>query len=304
MMLGGLQRTRILGQIGLRVEQIYLLIILLLGVMVPLFSLVGGFHVAGGDMVHPELGVSKSLERIMFSWQSDKGLGVNEATTIPALPYYASVWLLEAMGFSATVTQKLLLIAVFALAGASMFYLTRTLFPGKKYVHAAFIASLFYLFNFFNLEVFWQPYFNYQLAYAMTPLLLGIVAKGLRTGEKKYLGYFILMAVVNVPTAINSALIAVQVFVFSSFAIGMLVLSDIKVKLAKRIGQYGLAFLVCKCFMDYPFKCLVLHGSVQLWARFNNFSKYFWSNLSNRSIWNSYKHYETFGFCMVFQRWS
>ncbi|MFA4817341.1 MAG: alpha-(1-_3)-arabinofuranosyltransferase family protein [Parcubacteria group bacterium] len=238
---------------ALNLRIFYLLIIISLGVMVPLLSFNGNFHIAGGDMTHPEFNISTSIERSMHVWQSAKGLGVSESSTIPALfPYYLSIWFLEFLGFSAGATQKILLIIVFALAGLTMFYLMRTIFPEKKYLHAAFIAALFYLFNFFNLQNFWQPYFNYQLAYAMTPFLLGVYVKGLTTGDRKYLCYFILVSFLNASSALNYALIAVQLLILLSYTLWAITFSENRTILAKRILQYGTAFVAASSFWLIP----------------------------------------------------
>ena len=244
---------KILCRRHLNLEVIYLLLIMSLGVMVPLLAFNGSFHVAGGDMTHPEFDISTSIERSMYLWQSSKGLGVNEFSTIPALfPYYASIWVLEAVGFSAEATQKILLIVVFALAGPTMFYLMRTLFPARKHLHAAFIAALFYLFNFFNLQIFWQPYINYQLAYAMMPVLLGLYIKGMKTGDRKYLCYFTLISLFNASSALNYALIVVQLLVLFSYTLWVFAFSENRTILIKRIAQYGIVFFASSSFWLIP----------------------------------------------------
>jgi len=121
------------------------IVILLIEGLFPLIWFNQGSILEYGDDFPLYLNSHKVYATGPYLWSTDY---LGYATPAPAyLLYQYSGAFLTALGLSLSFTQIALKIFLFLVAGFSMFYLTKKIYPQFRF--AAFIAGFFYLFNFF-----------------------------------------------------------------------------------------------------------------------------------------------------------
>ena len=138
------------------------------------------------------------------------------------LLYQYSGAFLSYLGLSVGSVQSIFNVFLFLVAGFSMYYLTTKIYPESKI--APFIASLFYMFNFFFLINLRN--IGFMWTYAFLPLVLALFFKimnaayqGDKNNANKNIIYFALVSVVALSFAsINPANVAL-------FLIGLAVLA-------------------------------------------------------------------------------
>jgi len=160
-----------------------LLIVLFFG-LTPLFSwFEPGEFIAGVDWF-PPFHALRALESSGFVWNPQRmGLVFMDPASIS--PFHVFWGAFELLGINYLVIQKLWYVFVLVLPGLAMFYCISVFIPKKINNIGKVIASLFYM---FNVVVFSNIFSTGNFsAYILMPLLLGILAQGLRTKRNKYI---------------------------------------------------------------------------------------------------------------------
>ena len=219
------------------------IIIIFIAGLIPLFWFKGGHFFANGDDFPLFLNSHKTFLTGASLW-SPNYLG--SATPMPAyLLYQYPGALFSSLGLDVSSIQILFQVFLFILAGFSMFYLTTKIYPESKI--SPFIASLFYMFNFFFLIN--MRNIGFMWTYAFLPLVLALFFKIMSAtymGDKKRANknviYFALVSVVALSFAsINPANVALFLFGLAVLAVYYLFkfrnrLRSFLVALAKIVG--------------------------------------------------------------------
>ncbi len=195
--------------------------ILLIAGLFPLLWFKQGSILAYGDDFPLYLNSHKVYAAGPYLWSTDY---LGYATPAPAyLLYQYSGAFLSTLGLSLSSIQIAMKVFLFLVAGLSMFYLTKKIYP--QYRFAAFISGFFYLFNFFvlldvsNVGFIWT--------YAFLPLLLALFFTAItatyqqdRKTANKHIIYFALVSVVAFSFAsINPANVALLIIGLAVFAL-------------------------------------------------------------------------------------
>jgi hypothetical protein len=211
--------------------------ILFIAGLFPILWFSQGSILAFGDDFPLYLNAHKVFSAGPYLWSTDY---LGYATPAPAyLLYQYSGAFLSIVGLSISQIQITTKVFLFLVAGLSMFYLTKKIYP--QYRFAAFIAGFFYLFNFFvlldvsNIGFIWT--------YAFLPLLLGLFYTAItanyqqdKKAANKHIIYFALVSVVAFSFAsINPANVALLI-------IGLVVLAFyFVIKYRKQMRLFWLA---------------------------------------------------------------
>ena len=201
---------RLLQSLNLKkIRLIELIIVFILG-LIPIFWVKNGYFFANGDDFPLFLNSHQTFTTGASLWSFNY---LGSATPMPAyLIYQYPAAFLSSLGLGVTSIQTLFQVFLFMLAGFSMYYLTTQIYPESKI--SPFIASLFYMFNFFflinmrNIGFLWT--------YAFLPVILALFFKIMSAtyqGDKKKANkniiYFALVSVVALSFAsINPANVA------------------------------------------------------------------------------------------------
>jgi hypothetical protein len=194
--------------------------VLLIAGLFPLLWFRQGSILAYGDDFPLYLNANKVFAAGPYLWSNDY---LGYATPAPAyLLYQYSGAFLSILGLSISQIQIAMKVFLFLVAGLSMFYLTKKIYPQHRF--AAFIAGFFYLFNFFvlldvsNIGFIWT--------YAFLPLLLALFFAAItatyqldKKAANKHIIYFALVSVVAFSFAsINPANVALLLIGLAVFA--------------------------------------------------------------------------------------
>jgi hypothetical protein len=154
---------------------------------------------AKGDAFPFWLNPARTLWADTHTWSS---LNLGSPNTFPTYLLYEFVWLLlRSLGLTTGFTQMLFQIFYSAGSGLFMYVLVRTIYPELDL--AALVSGVFYMFNFFVLEIMIQ---NVAISWTYTflPLLLTLLIKVIRDGTKnesralnKNIFYFALVSTIT-----------------------------------------------------------------------------------------------------------
>ena len=144
--------------------------------------------IVGGDMFLP---LSPALEAYhsLFVWNSRIATGIYVSASANLVPYLTLLVLFNSL-MGLPVSERILFGYVLSMSGLSAYYLVITLLDlakerSNKYL-AGFVASVFYMFNTYTLQLWAAPEFLYLSSFALTPLLLALFIKGLETRRLRY----------------------------------------------------------------------------------------------------------------------
>jgi len=169
------------------------LIILLVGFLA-FKNYVPGTFLSGWDTLHPEFNFHLYLERIWSGvWQEHQGVGAvaaqshaGELTRI-VFPYLLS--LILPLGL----VRYSFIFLTLAVGGLGIYCLAKYILSislEKSVKPAAFLASVFYVFNLATLQQFYNPLEMFTVHFATLPWLFLLAIKYLREGKKKNILWF------------------------------------------------------------------------------------------------------------------
>ena len=171
----------------IRKSSLAILTIFLVGLVCPIMWFRGNALIAGGDYF-PDLEPYRGISKYFYIW-SEEGLG-GTYQPFQLIPYKTFLAILNLLDTPIFIIQRILLYLLFAFSGISMYYLAVILLGTKNKI-VPLLSALFYMFNPWALVLIWSVHYTMSIgmifAYSFFPLMLAVVAKGLK--EKKGLKY-------------------------------------------------------------------------------------------------------------------
>lgn len=209
----------------------------------------GDFLVNPGDMGF-SFNPTHDLYRALFAWDSQQGLGVHDSLSIARIfPYYLFMAVLQKLGFSLYLSQKLLFYIIFTVSGISAYLLISHLLAARPYRRvAALFGANFYMMNTYLLQLRWgSGYIMGMFLYAIFPFLVLMWLKGRRSGHIKYGIGMVFGCLFALPSLTNPALLAPLILVCLVDIVILLLLSKQRkiefASVAKFCLQSGLLFM-------------------------------------------------------------
>jgi hypothetical protein len=138
-----------------------------------------------GESGLPFVNIGGIYETLKFGW-TDTALGNGVGINIASTPTFWLFSQIQNLGVSSLVIQALFFVFIFLVAGLSIYFLTKELFPSLsgKFV---FLAVLFYWFNPISLVNVWNRFlYNYMAFWALLPLVFFLFLRGIKTKKYKY----------------------------------------------------------------------------------------------------------------------
>ena len=181
-----------------------------------------GTLIAFGD-IFPFIDPGNLLAKSLPTWSTlADGLG-SRSIGIVIAPMSAVVSILQSLGLSDAMTERIVLTGLFVGEALAISYLIATVWPNARLM-ARLAGSMFYLFNllaFFNL-----PGAAQMLAFSLLPLLAALMIRGLRSGRNRYAVIWALVSIAlsyvaaNPPLAVATALGSIVIAVAVQWARG------------------------------------------------------------------------------------
>ncbi len=150
--------------------------------LIPLIWLRKGMLVAYGDSGLFLYNSGRRFYESRFAWSSSS-TGGPIGFGISTVPLQFLMALLENVGFSLVLKQKLLFCSLLILSGFGMYFLMLTLLGAKKSRPAALASSMFYMFNFFSMTWEWNLLHLSLFLLPLMPVALTLYVKGLTSGK-------------------------------------------------------------------------------------------------------------------------
>jgi hypothetical protein len=280
------------------------IIIILCLCFIPILWFRNGYFYANGDDFPLFLNSHQTLETGASMW-SPNYLGYATPMSAYLLYQYIGAFF-STLGLSVGAIQTIFLVSLFIIAGFSMFYLTNIIYPKSKV--GPFIASFFYIFNFFFLIN--MRNIGFRWTYAFLPLIFALFFKimvGACQNDKKTTNtniiYFALVSIIAFSFAsINPANIALFIIGLSVMALYFLAKfrKQIKPYLFSIAKTFGATFLVNLWWLipvlnSFVFSGQALNSQVSInawsWTQVrSSFLNLFWLNGS----WNWSQEYYPF----------
>ena len=143
-------------------------------------------YINWGDFMFPMAPTSNVLTNYYHIWTDKWGLGLVNSRALPQLPFMALLTLANQFGISTAISERILFYLIFLLSGISIYFLVYILpFNAHKRVIAIF-ASLFYMFNPFNIVLYWHILDGMIFTYAVLPALLVLYLQWFKTRSILY----------------------------------------------------------------------------------------------------------------------
>ena len=172
----------------------------------PIMWLPKGYIVGGGDVGIPLWRPQNALRVQSYSWIDTNATGNTYPNVFTAEPFYLIFSVIDKLGISADISQKILFFTILFGSSISIFFLSKHFFISKK---IAFVAAFFYIFNLTSLSVWQRGVHNGMLMLLLAPLSLLILVKGIST--QKYVS----ILWINIVSFLLSYVFGALGFVFS-----------------------------------------------------------------------------------------
>lgn len=195
-----------------------------------------------------------------YSWFNQRATGTYPIDNFSALFFLFLPALLQKIGFSILLAQKIQFVLWFLTPGLCLYYLLLSIYEGKSpHFLVTLCAAGFYMFNLY-LEPVWLGFNIANLsAYAFMPLLLGFFINGMRTGKfVKYIclggltALFISGVGANPPIA-YACLIIFVLWILYNFIFSVLLKREIKFKTYLKYSLFfPLVIILVNAFWIYP----------------------------------------------------
>jgi hypothetical protein len=197
-----------------KIKNNYMLILVILLGIIPLLWFKPEHIVASGDYFPLYLNSDTSVvfSRNIFLWNNFQ-LG-QPSIEIVRISYGVLWGLAQGIGVTAGLMQVMEFVFFFMGAGISMYFLTRAIFPERKY--APLFASIFYMFNMYVVVALFY-HRGVSFTYVFLPMLMFFLMRVIKDVEKrratsKNIIYFGLVSVPTLSLAASNAPLVVIVF--------------------------------------------------------------------------------------------
>ena len=150
-----------------------------------------GTYLSGWDTLHPEFNLPFYVKRIVFgAWQEHQGVGAAASQAHAAeLPRILLVFILTKILPLSDVRYAFFFLSL-SLGALGVYFLSKYLLArdnNRFVLPAAFLASIFYVFNLTTVQQFYVPLEMFAVHFAALPWLFFLAIKYLRENTKKIL---------------------------------------------------------------------------------------------------------------------
>jgi hypothetical protein len=227
-------------------KKYYIILPLILVCVVSLLSLKSGKIIMGGDVPLYELNPWKFIKSSFYLWNSLDGVGrVSDHFSSGLIFYFFDALLVKIFNYS--LAQKIIFFALSVLPIFSINYLVRKIFKqDENYYIISIIASLFYIFNLYQLQTWSFSLIMYQIAYVTTPIFIGLLIN--KEDSVKNLLLFAFFSLINSLIAMNIAIFIGQAIIMALLTIWFLIFSENRKNAAIYYAKYMFVFLVINSF--------------------------------------------------------
>ncbi len=237
---------------------VYSLIIIFVLGLVPLLWFKGGYLIKSEDVGLP-LNFSEWMS-YTYAWFNQRATGTYPIDNFSALFFLFIPAILQKIGLSLLLAQKIHFIFWFMMPGFALFYLLLAIFDGK-FPHPLIVLTAvgFYMFNLY-LEPVWLGFSIANLsAYTALPFLMGFFINGLRT--KKFLKYISLSGLIAIllsgigvnPPIAYVCLVIFGLWVLYNFIFLVLLKREVNYrKFLKFLLLFALVIILVNAFWIYP----------------------------------------------------
>lgn len=177
------------------------LLILSTFAVVPMLWFREGYDALAGFDFSVYLNPVAALKRSFFLWSDNMAGGYDSSHEVSSMAYYLIFSIPVFFGISLYTAEKIVFAMIFALQGFSMYYMMGALFGGHAGVRVARLAGAFlYAFSYPVMAHFGRGNLMALLAYALLPLLLGLLKKGFEERGRRW-RYLLMLALLMFPIA-------------------------------------------------------------------------------------------------------
>lgn len=261
-----------------RIRAIEILITFIVG-LVPVLWYVPGQIIAKGDYF-AYMPNSNMFSNDLSSW-SRNNLG--NPSPYPAYTFYGILWMIPHLAnIDLGIWQIITILICVVGAAFSIFFLTRTLYPGTSL--APIVASIFYVFNFATLNFLLNV--GMMWAYAFLPLMMALLIKAITQTSQRYRNiacFALTFSIVGSVASMNVAVNAIIVIALISISLYYLVFDQTtnKTQALKTLGVITVITILASCWWIIPIlNYYILSSSTQLMSNVNVLS---WSWTHSRA---------------------
>lgn len=203
-----------------------------------------GSIMGAGESGLPFYGLASQYRISKYSW-ADPGLGNGVGIGVASAPTYWVLSKMQEIGVTLPVIQASFFAIIFFVAGFSIYFLTKELFPSlsNKFV---FLAVLFYWFNPLTMVNVWNRLlYNHMIFFALLPLIVFLFLQGLNKQSYRF-AIFASLSTVFFSYALTSTVFIILILgvLFYVIAFFALFSEDSKVFLFKYLILFLLGFFV------------------------------------------------------------
>ncbi|MFA5178377.1 MAG: alpha-(1-_3)-arabinofuranosyltransferase family protein [Candidatus Paceibacterota bacterium] len=138
------------------------------------------------------------IKNLFYTWREGNNFGNNNSNVIWQLfPLAILYYFFNLIGINAIYTQIIIFALLFTCGFIFFGILFRIIFSIKDFL-TTFIASLFYVFNFYVITLISDNTFFIFITYAFFPLQIYLFIKGIN--EKQWIKYLIILSLINILT--------------------------------------------------------------------------------------------------------
>lgn len=278
-------------------------VIFFLSIIIFQANYVPGTYLIGWDVTMPEFNLWLNLQRTIFGvWQEYRGLGTVDGLAHTAnIAHWLYIFLLSFL--PQNIIRYVFIITTHFLGGLGAYYLGKQILASlspttlnnnktKNINIASLSAALFYLLNFYTVQMFYAPLELFSIHYAVLPWGLFYLNKFLKSGKIINLLTFSLVSLAGVSQALTPT-----VFITYGLAIGLVLffklLSSDKNKV-KKVFLAGVIFSITNLFWATPYLYSAFNKSGEISN--SKINRYSYQNIYQTSLkWGDLKSLATFG---------
>lgn len=240
-------------------EWVFPVIILLVTSFIAFKNYTPNTYLTGWDNLHPEFNFKLNIERSLNSaWQEYQGVGLLGGMAHSAdLPRQLFLW-----GVSVFLPINLIryfwTFLMLFIGPLGVYFLVKTLLDRKSST-AAFVASVFYLFNLATVQYFFVPFETFTSFFGFLPWLIYFVFKYL-TGKKSLLNYA-LISILAIPAFYVQTLFVVYVMLLSCL---------VSINFRKSVWLFLTTFLVNSFWLLPIIYFTIVNGSIPSTSKINS----------------------------------
>ncbi len=267
---------------------LFYIILFCVAIIPSLFWFKNGHIIAGIDFFAPifPLEIIKNSFNPLYIWSDTINAGTPSGLAVSKFFPYLSIWVIfEQLGFDIYTTQTLYFTIIFITIFSSMYFLVATVLPNIN-IYIKISSALFYAFH--PYVSFWYSYLGDAriIAYAITPLILGIFIKGSKSSRQKlYIAFFLLCNTLLFSVSGNPPTWVIPWILIVIYSLYTIFIGENKYKLLKYLTTIFLLSFLINLWWIYSLYISLTTSGIELGENVSSL-KYFISTSSNSSILN------------------